>query len=240
VGAADPATCTDASDGWVFNSLGQSPCYVAGELAGICSPEGVTLPKLVSDNAVYYGPVKGQNDTCQCTTVFYSLVSACAVCQDRKWISLSQFMENCTTILPDFPDVIPSYIQIPAYAFLNVKGTNTFDPIAAAEANSTQSHPTVNAPSSTPTSSHNRRVSAIVGGVIPAVLGLAVAVGIILCFYRRRRKNTGLLSLKRSSKQYVQLSDSGPALIATPQPTLFQHRRRDSHVSDVFNGERSV
>lgn len=218
---------------------------MANQCCDRLSDEGVTLPQLLSGNDVYYGPTKGQNDMCQCTTVFYSLVSACAVCQDREWISWPQFVQNCTTNWTDFPDATPSYIQVPAYAFLNVTGTNTFDPIAAAEAagaNGTQSSPVVIAPSSTPTSpSHKTRTSAIVGGVVPAVLGLAVAVGILLCFYHRR-KTAGSISLKRSSKQYVQLSDSGPALIATPQPTLFQHRRRDSHVSDVFqhHGERSV
>lgn len=85
-----------------FNSIQQSPCEVAADLAGICTHGelrhdsftrllsrpmvhtnlGFNIPPLVSPNAFYLGPTAGASTDCVCSTVYYSLLSACALCQN--------------------------------------------------------------------------------------------------------------------------------------------------------------
>ena len=51
---------------------------------------GFTLQP-ISPGGTYEGPVPGQNQTCHCTSIFYSLISACSACQDGSWIRCVQF-----------------------------------------------------------------------------------------------------------------------------------------------------
>ena len=89
-----------------FNSLGQSPCEVAARVAGACyggcerrckknqrRTKGLFLafdvPTLATDD-VYWGPYAGEDNACTCSSVYYSLISACSLCQ-----SVSDYL-RCT------------------------------------------------------------------------------------------------------------------------------------------------
>ena len=98
------------------NSLGQSPCIVAAYLqvacnngsGSLCSTPLSTLLTLwqadwlviALPNATHYtGPDQTKINTCQCSTVTYSMISACGLCQNRdaeRWVIL-QFLLNVVT-----------------------------------------------------------------------------------------------------------------------------------------------
>jgi hypothetical protein len=123
-----------------FNSLGQSPCDVTAYMMSTCNRESELFslfasPALwshliaeyklgpLSPGYVYSGPGRpDHSDTanlCLCSTVGYSLFSACGACQGRDWmkcgytvsssqlltadvtvISWSEWIANCTKTLP--------------------------------------------------------------------------------------------------------------------------------------------
>ena len=82
-----------------FSSIGQSPCDIALELLQVCysqsvlslSPFGlvqadieslaVQVSPLIGTISAYPGPSLGSDTSCSCSSVYYSLLSACAYCQ---------------------------------------------------------------------------------------------------------------------------------------------------------------
>ena len=84
------------------NIRDQSPCLVAAYLMGACQPDGRKLRykcRLTSNqvrhvewmvdnlpelNLTYAGPAADQADLCTCSSVSYSMVSACAWCQGAQ------------------------------------------------------------------------------------------------------------------------------------------------------------
>lgn len=99
---------------WSFNSLGQSACMVAAFMMSTCNAGSFTVDPLPQGHS-YPGP-GGTDDSnlCKCSTVGYSLLSACAGCQGEHWISWSEYVTNCTTTLPpSFPNPIPSGTLVP-------------------------------------------------------------------------------------------------------------------------------
>ncbi|KAJ3775390.1 hypothetical protein FB446DRAFT_725288 [Lentinula raphanica] len=162
-GQTTNATC-DPSFSWADNSNQQSPCLVTALLEGLCDPLGVQVPALPASNH-YLGPSPGQATTCECNTVTYMLISACGACQDREWITWDEWKQECSIVeLGIFPLQIPTTIDVPSWAYINISMVNgTFD-VAAAQNNATLSQPistsgnsssftTSTQPSSTPTSS---------------------------------------------------------------------------------------
>ncbi|KAI0264830.1 hypothetical protein BGY98DRAFT_939727 [Russula aff. rugulosa BPL654] len=90
------ANCTSLS--WSFNSIGQSPCIIAAYMLGTCYGGLYTLPPPPPGDA-YGGPTRETSNECECSTVGYSLMSACATCQERDPFSYSEYVINCTTIV---------------------------------------------------------------------------------------------------------------------------------------------
>ena len=88
-----------------FNTLNQSPCDVAASLAAVCSPTGrehslayiwpVILLELLEhaefdlspllSGYVYAGPPTEFANSCRCSSVYYSMLSACGYCQGRNF-----------------------------------------------------------------------------------------------------------------------------------------------------------
>ncbi|KAJ7581079.1 hypothetical protein C8J56DRAFT_256550 [Mycena floridula] len=133
-------TCVLASYQWSFNSQNQSPCEVAAQLLGVCTGGSYTLPSLPMENH-YLGPTIDTRNPCQCSTVAYSMVSACAACQNSTITAWSEWTTNCATVSLDvFPEPIPQGTFVPGWAFLDVKASDGFDPIPAKDhANATES-----------------------------------------------------------------------------------------------------
>ncbi|KAF8463026.1 hypothetical protein DFH94DRAFT_481974 [Russula ochroleuca] len=114
---------------WSFNSLNQDPCKVAATMLGTCNGGTFTITPL-QQGYLYYGP-SGIDDSnlCKCSTVGYSLLSACGGCQGQTWVTWSEYSFNCTRTLPpsQFPNPVPSGIRVPHWALLDVTNENLWD-----------------------------------------------------------------------------------------------------------------
>lgn len=100
-----------------YNSYGQSPCMVAGYLQQQCNSapgksisdftgyikidgDGAVNVPALHQNKLYPAPTSnGSDSSCQCSSVVYSLMSACASCQLGNYVS---------SVLP-FPWIINSH-----------------------------------------------------------------------------------------------------------------------------------
>ncbi len=87
-------TCLIHLASQALNNLDQSPCEVAQILLGACSADGaftasvstvstnLALVEPLFDSVSSAGPTEGQENDCSCSTVVYSLVSQCLLCQN--------------------------------------------------------------------------------------------------------------------------------------------------------------
>jgi len=209
-------TCVLASYQWSFNSHKQSPCAVASSLLGVCSGGSYDVQPLPTDSH-YLGPTIDGANPCQCSTVAYSMLSACAGCQNRTITSWSEWTTNCARVsINSFPDPISEGTFVPGWAYLDVKTADVFDPIVAKQgANITEStaapRPTSTSSSkevtsTTSTSStqaaasssaataeafNDAHANAVGGAVVGGLAGLTMILISIVLFYlhiRRRRK----------------------------------------------------
>ncbi|KAF8896394.1 hypothetical protein BD779DRAFT_582797 [Infundibulicybe gibba] len=120
------ASCLPNTLQWAFNSLNQSPCTIAEFLLNSCSVGSGSLhiPPIQANDLGY---TVSSPTSCTCNSVFYSLLSACALCQSgnlRKW---SDYSLNCSS--PTFitlPEGVPNGTRIPHYAFHDVLSANEF------------------------------------------------------------------------------------------------------------------
>ncbi|KAI0297411.1 hypothetical protein BC826DRAFT_165735 [Russula brevipes] len=117
---------------WTYNSLNQNPCKVAAFLGGTCNQQNsYTIPRL-DPGRNYKGPDGLDNgNLCKCSTVMYSLISACGACQtqSQEWISWSEYSYNCTTKFPvsSFPKAVPIGTSVPQWALLNITLENSWN-----------------------------------------------------------------------------------------------------------------
>ncbi|TFK42438.1 hypothetical protein BDQ12DRAFT_274708 [Crucibulum laeve] len=199
--SGNTAFCTTA--GLSLNNLGQSPCEVASRLGGLCSATDTFNITQLQTGFVYIGPSLNNANECVCSTVFYSMLSACAACQEKNWLRWSTYKINCTTVYTGvFAPGIPPGTSVPAYAYDDVTTSDGFNattalqesnlPESTALPQATTSVPTTS-PNSTAASASNSKSSnhagAIAGGVIGGVVALAVIAGIAFWFIRRHRSS---------------------------------------------------
>ncbi|KAJ3906828.1 hypothetical protein F5879DRAFT_987005 [Lentinula edodes] len=233
------AVCTLASLQWSFNTEKQSPCAVASSLLGVCSGGDYKVVALPDTDTEYLGPSIDAANPCQCNTVVYSLMSACALCQNGTIITWSEWITNCAPIYTTFPKLIPDGLRVPAYAYLDVETQDTFDANAAMQdanatestalpsttstTSSTQSSVTVSQTSSAPASAssttstsesltapNNPRSNAIGGGVVGGILGLALLLLLIGCSIAFRRRRR-IRALLRTNSDSEQGALSSPS-----------------------------
>ncbi|KJA17094.1 hypothetical protein HYPSUDRAFT_46726 [Hypholoma sublateritium FD-334 SS-4] len=113
---------------WAFNLLGQSPCDIAFSVEQPC-PSPTTIPTLPTSSS-YPGPSGNSVNPCTCSTVYYSLLSACALCQNALISSWQTYNLNCEALqISVFIPPLTADIAIPNYAFQDVTATpnGTFD-----------------------------------------------------------------------------------------------------------------
>ncbi|KAF8883240.1 hypothetical protein BD779DRAFT_878981 [Infundibulicybe gibba] len=212
-----PATCNPSgSIQWAFNTLNQSPCIIAESLAGACNGGSFDIPAL-EPTEVYLGPTKEVATACRCSSVFYSVLSACAVCQSADILKWSVYSTNCT--LPSvqtFPPGIPPGTRVPHYAFENVTLNDAFD-VSTAEADAGEPESTAlptptntgnSGPSSgaQPPGKNKNNAGAIVGGVVGGVVFLVVVAGLAFWWTRRRRAQHTPIPSSASSGHVVPMS----------------------------------
>ncbi|KAF8585183.1 hypothetical protein K439DRAFT_1632863 [Ramaria rubella] len=185
-------------DLWTGNAQGLSPCLVAAELQGVCNAGNWNIAPLPL-GSIYAGPPPGQSSACGCSTVTYSMVSACGACQNRSVATWPVWISACSKTditISGYPKAIPSGITVPQWAYLNVTTEGVWDPVAA-ENNLTTggagvstatslatSIPSSHVPSSTTSPSH---IGAIAGGAIGGFVGLALISLTFMLVYRRKR-----------------------------------------------------
>jgi len=232
------ATCL-ASFGWANNSLGQSPCLVAAYLQGACDSGTFFIPAL-PNGTHYLGPTLENSNPCQCSTVLYSVVSACAACQGQSYDTWSAWSTNCSNIYPlVFPDNIPSGTAVPGWAYLDVRVGDGFN-VAAAERDSNAPESTgttiptgtifststpsstssSSATSSSPTASPSPSASAKssskssnAGAIAGGVVGGTVLLGILAAFAFWYRRHGARPSVRPTPATYGAFEASQPSSV---------------------------
>jgi len=242
------ATCTNATYQWSFNSLGQSPCVMTSWLGGVCNAGTFNVPPL-SPGLVYVGPPPGAATGCRCSSVFYSLISACALCQSDQFLKWSAYNVNCSTVYPGvFPFDIPAGTKVPHWAYLDVVASDQFLPLAAqaaaggpestnvpqsttttasATGNTSGSPASTSVPTSlsSSSSSHSSNAGAIAGGVVGGVVGLALVAALVFWWTRRRTQpaQSALvdpMTTSPASPAAVSFNQTAP-LIGAASPKLY-------------------
>jgi len=195
-----------SSFSFLSNSLGQNPCVIAGYLEDACVTTGGlwNIPALPYGES-YVGPGTAQATYCTCSSVSYSLVSACGACQSELWIPWSSWRENCSASIVtvgQWPLNIPQGTAVPAWAFQDVAINNTFNidlartdtapastyvgsqtaTVASGSTSGSSSSPTASS------SSHKSNAGAIAGGVIGGIAALVLLGILIFLLYRRYKE----------------------------------------------------
>ncbi|TDL21359.1 hypothetical protein BD410DRAFT_789792 [Rickenella mellea] len=212
------ATCL-STYAYLYNSRGQSPCLVAAYAGGACNVGTFNVPALALDYE-YFGPDQGFGNNCLCSSILYSLLSACGVCQSHAIITWSRWKTNCTTVyLSVYPEDIPSGTAIPAWAYLDISTSDIFNPAAAQALQSspestaslsrvTQSASGANPTQNGSTSTKSSNTGAIAGGVVGGVAVVALAAILILFLIRQR--NNKARGMMDPSKQHIGMHPETP------------------------------
>ncbi|KAJ3478587.1 hypothetical protein NLI96_g9652 [Meripilus lineatus] len=232
-------TCLSTTS-WTYNSRGQNPCLIAAYLQGAClSDPSWSVWTLSSKNVTYANPTITQANECTCSSVVFSLLSACAYCQGSNIPYWAEWTENCLSSdisNGQYPHVLPGGTAVPAWAYLPVTETvwqsgqaQSLASTDAAESSaaggptpavspgvsssisssSSASASQTTAPASSKSSSN---VGPIVGGVVGGVLGLAI-IAVIFFFLYRYFKN------KESQNRTVDPYSNGGSMGVAPYPT---------------------
>jgi len=207
------ATCLPGYE-WTFNSLQQSPCLVTAYLGTPCSSDGdYEVPILFTGQ--HYSPSDNPGP-CECSTVMYSMISACAACQNGDIDSYQDYKSNCTnTPSPGtFPFTIPRGTAVPHWAFdTSVASTNRFNvTLAQQEGDSPESIASAatsssNAPAGTAPAPANHKKSTPIGAIVGGAVGGVVVLGLIgalIAFFMIRSKK----KKQAPSQQFAGYSDS--------------------------------
>jgi len=208
LGQHSQAKCNVSSLSWTTNSLGQSPCDVAGFLQAACNPSIAVTP--LGGPGLSYSPPPGiPPSQCDCSTVTYCLLMACASCQGGSMISWSLYSGNCTNgVSPDgqYPFSIPSGTSVPHWAFQSVMRTGQFNitlansvgdsPENSTSSSTSSSSPTASGnPSNGNGSSHKSNAGVIAGGVIGGLAVVVLGCLLVYCVLRERRRRKDPASL---------------------------------------------
>ncbi|KAH7923491.1 hypothetical protein BV22DRAFT_581051 [Leucogyrophana mollusca] len=159
--ASTAACLSSANYGWASNSLGQDPCAVANALFSTNPPpcnNTISFGPLAS-GGVYPAPTLTDATNCLCNTVIYSLVSACADCQDEVPLVWTTWTDDCPediTLYYQWPTWIASNTGIPQWAYLPLVAY-AWDPTQA-QKNATQG-PGTSTQSTTQASTHSTSTS---------------------------------------------------------------------------------
>jgi len=230
-GPSTNATCS-SSFNWSFNSLGQSPCLVAAYLGSVCNNGEFTV-SAISASQIYEGPTVTQaaHSQCACSSVFYSLISACAECQGAGILQWSTYSTNCTEVdLTIFLGNIPLDTAVPHWAYQDVTVGDAFNStLAQLQVNAPESTaipaPTPSAtPSIVKTSSPSKsNAGPIAGGVIGGVVLLSLICIAVFWFIRRRRRGVAPSNSISTPMGYHATGDVTPFTSAAPSPKLYNH-----------------
>ncbi|KAF8465587.1 hypothetical protein DFH94DRAFT_354215 [Russula ochroleuca] len=226
---------------WAYNSIGQSPCTVLANLMSTCSGGQFTLMPLLP-NYTYPDPTSTAANLCYCSTVGYSLFSACALCQEGQWTDWSTWVTNCTRTMPptSFPNPVPSGIWVPQWAHVNITIWNYWSPntsfqvgdspefgpgsiIGPSNASVTSSSKASSTGLPTPPPSNGSSVNsaAIAGGVVGSIVGVSIVLMAIF-YLRRRSRARAAASADASASQPQQPQSDEVAPLSSSEPPIMK------------------
>ncbi|KAH7098338.1 hypothetical protein BKA62DRAFT_372260 [Auriculariales sp. MPI-PUGE-AT-0066] len=201
------AVCS-ADFAWANNDLGHNPCLVAAYLMAPCNMNGLSnVPKLGQAGQSYVQPGNGlQANACTCSSVTYSAIEACSLCQNGvslKWSAWTAACGASMVQISGYPTSVNTTERshIPTWMLGDVITKDGFDMAAAKQLVETR---TGDAPavSGTPVfipglgnSSQQQKKSISIGVIVAACIGsmafvLIIAVLVTWCV-RLRRKRIG-------------------------------------------------
>ncbi|KAG9039611.1 hypothetical protein FRB95_009191 [Tulasnella sp. JGI-2019a] len=221
---------------WMFNTKGQSPCLIAAYLQGACfNDESWTINALGPDES-YMPPDIGSVNPCQCNTVTYNALSACAACQNSPWVDFHAWIVSCpvNSVQVGYPFSIPNGTALPAWTLLDTSG-GTFDVNAALKI----------ASNGTRTSMYsNPQSSWLDPGAIAGIViaGLFVIILLIAIFYvSKSLPFQGLEKVKPARLRTILLGDGRPQYAAIQKPprrplflSLFKRRVSTEQADATF------
>lgn len=191
---------------WSYNDLRQSPCLVAAFLAQQCSPNTSYNVPALTGGQMYLPPTE-QANPCQCSSVYYSLLSACSQCQQSALDSFTTWTGNCPSgniSMETYPMATPNGTHIPPWAFLPLLD-GSFD-LKAAGKNATGNAYFGQNPGELST-------GAIVGLTIGCIIALALFLAALWLYMRMRRVQV---------QQHVQLDSTQSTTVASDR-TAFRY-----------------
>jgi len=222
------ATCFP-SYSWMSNSKGQSPCLVAAYVMGACYNGDYSVYNL-SYPLQYLPPDETQTNPCTCSTVGYSMLSACGICQGGNIATWTHWSSNCGGIfMSEFDLPIPPETAIPAWAYLDVSHNGFNVTAAQADLNAPESTAVASATSSslysTGTYSATKQSNpvAIAGGVVGGLVGITAIAGGVAVFLVRRKRFSRAPSASYGSYSDGQ-SQSQTALYSPPMSMSHNHQ----------------
>ncbi|KAK0503362.1 hypothetical protein EDD18DRAFT_1458126 [Armillaria luteobubalina] len=230
---AQEAACNETfNDSWVYNSLNQSACSIASSLMGACTSSTYTVVPL-EIGQIYDGPWKGSDTACLCSSVYYSLLSTCAFCQNHNYASWSTWITNCTNIYVSvYPGEIPESTAVPHWAYQNVTIYNDFnETVAASDTDASESSGVIPSATSTATSSSPPTITAseqvksgiIIGAVVGTFALLAILGFVIWLVIRRRRRPEPIKGTRAIPADYRPVPQTTQILATAPTP--YTHQR---------------
>ncbi|KAJ7063486.1 hypothetical protein C8F01DRAFT_79222 [Mycena amicta] len=227
-GPSTNATCK-ASFEWSYNSLGQTPCQVAAFLGAPCNDGIFFVPALVNATGFYTGPPG--DSPCGCSTVFYSVLSACAECQSGQVLLWENFSKDCTRVYASvYPGDIPDGTRVPHWAYQIIPPGGGFNAtLAQLQLNALESTASPEPSStSTPPSNPSRTASSkksdagpIAGGVVGGIVVLLLICIAVFWFLRRRRRGDAPSNAVPLPMGYHNTGDITPFTSAIPTPKLY-------------------
>ncbi|KAH9976940.1 hypothetical protein BJV77DRAFT_1053249 [Russula vinacea] len=225
--SAPNCTAPTSQTWWEYNSANQSPCTVLANLMSTCSGGQYTLMPL-QPNYTYPGATSAAANLCYCSTVGYSLFSACAFCQEGFWVDWSTWVTNCSRTMPptSFPNPVPSGIWVPQWAHINITIYNYWSNNTAFQVgDSPEFGPgSIIGPSNasvTPTPPPSKSSSVNAGAIAGGVVGFIVVVLIVLVaiFYLRRRswaRAAASADVDASQQQQPESDEVAPLSMSEP------------------------
>lgn len=257
------ATCDVSGSEWSFNSLGQSPCVMASYMFTPCW--GTYTIYALRPGWLYTGPrSKGDSDPCVCSSVMYSLLSACQFCQSSASTSIEpwwMWTENCTATEVQngfFIQGIPFGTKIPVWAFKPFDTNDTFSLVGAqqvAASNQTELEPASTSSSRTPISpsatnirptetpspssssgaaSSSNSSSTPVGAIVGGVVGGVAGIALIAGLVFFFLHKSKQKERPLSESSKVPWSPSSQSPTLAPTPQTAEHRLYDPNNPATF------
>ncbi|WWC92514.1 uncharacterized protein L201_007473 [Kwoniella dendrophila CBS 6074] len=210
------ATCISIeTNSWMFNKDNESPCLVWSKIQSLClsSKSYINVPPLLDQSYGYNLPTE-KSTICQCNSVSYSLMSACALCQHAETTipSENNWSNDCKSYTNDGLGFDESVVKIaksvntpspPSQTYSTTLSRNFPSPTSASSTSTSPSSSSSATNSTTTTSDPGKSEEAggtssksgtsswgpILGGVAGGIIALVLLILLIKWFMTRNQNH---------------------------------------------------